>query len=162
MLDTAALIVLAFATFLTGLSAGLFFAYACSVMLALRSMPDRVFIDAMQRINSAIVNPWFLSVYIGSAFFIVVAVALVAISGAVGPAVAAGVALLMYATTMVITGRVNIPLNVELEAADPEDNAAHLRSARAHFEPRWVRFNLVRTATACAAAAALCLALALA
>ncbi|MBB3036723.1 DUF1772 domain-containing protein [Hoyosella altamirensis] len=162
MLDTAALIVLALATFLTGLSAGVFFAYSCSVMLALRTVPDRIFIDVMQRINNAIVNPWFLSVYIGSAPLIVVSVALLAFSGTAGPAVAAGLALLLYATTMLITGRVNIPLNVELEAADPDDNAEHLRSARAHFEPRWIRFNLVRTATACAAAAALCLALALA
>jgi uncharacterized membrane protein len=40
-----------------GLIAGLFYAYACSVMPGLADADDRTVIDAMQQINEAIENP---------------------------------------------------------------------------------------------------------
>src|SRR4051794_32329354 len=61
------------ATLTTGLVAGLFFAYSCSVMPALRGVDDRTFVDTMQRINVAIVNGWFLLAFLGAAAFGVLA-----------------------------------------------------------------------------------------
>ena len=49
--------VLAAATITTGLMAGLYYAYACSVMLGLSRTGDRTFVSAMQQINVAILNP---------------------------------------------------------------------------------------------------------
>jgi uncharacterized membrane protein len=48
------------AVILTGLIAGLFFAYACSVNLGLTRLADAEYLKAMQSINGAILNPWFL------------------------------------------------------------------------------------------------------
>ena len=41
----------------TGLMAGLYYAYAYSVMLGLSMTDDRTFVSAMQQINVAIINP---------------------------------------------------------------------------------------------------------
>jgi uncharacterized membrane protein len=137
---SARLLSLLAATVATGLSAGLFFGFACAVMPGLARTGDRTFTEAMRHINVAIVNPVFLAVFAGSPLLI--ALATLAHLGRPGlPWVAA--ALVLYLAGVVITGRVNIPLNNELEAAgdQPPDPGA----VRARFEARWVRWHLVRT-----------------
>ena len=49
-----------------GLIAGLFFAFSVSVMQALARLPSAEGIAAMQSINSAIINPLFLLVFLGT------------------------------------------------------------------------------------------------
>lgn len=44
-----------------GLLAGLFYAYACSVMPGLGRADDRTLVDAMQQIDKAIENPVFFA-----------------------------------------------------------------------------------------------------
>src|SRR4029453_11616512 len=68
-------VALAATTLFVGLSAGVFFAYSTSVMLALHRVEDRTFIDVMQKINIDIVNGWFLTVSVG-AFFLAIATTL--------------------------------------------------------------------------------------
>ena len=48
------------ATLATGLQAGLYYAFSCSVMRGLHRGADRNFVATMQHINAAIINPWFL------------------------------------------------------------------------------------------------------
>lgn len=48
----------------TGLMAGFFYTYSCSVMLGLDLVGDRAFIDTMRSINSTVRNTWF-----GNSFF---------------------------------------------------------------------------------------------
>src|SRR5215475_3517014 len=50
-----------------GLMAGLFFAFSVAVMQALARLPAAGGIAAMQSINSAILNPLFLAVFLGTA-----------------------------------------------------------------------------------------------
>ena len=50
-----------------GLIGGLFFAFSVSVMKALARVPSAEGIAAMQSINIAILNPLFLSVFLGTA-----------------------------------------------------------------------------------------------
>jgi uncharacterized membrane protein len=50
-----------------GLIAGLFFAFSISVMKALARLPSAEGIAAMQSISLAIINPLFLSVFLGTA-----------------------------------------------------------------------------------------------
>ena len=57
---------LAAATLTTGLMAGLYYAYAISVMLGLSMTDDRTFLSAMQQINVAILNPWFFVSFFGA------------------------------------------------------------------------------------------------
>ena len=60
-------------------------------------------------------------------------------------------ALVLYAVTLAITIRVNIPLNNALEAAGDPDRIADLAAVREHFEATWVRWNALR-GLACTAA----------
>ncbi|MEH0982202.1 anthrone oxygenase family protein [Micromonospora sp. CPCC 205556] len=149
---------LAAATGLTGLMAGLFFAYACSVMPGLAAVDDRTFVGTMQSINRRILNGWFLVAFLGAALLIGVAAALHLTVG--GPVLAWTVAALgCYGATLVITMRFSVPLNERLDAAGPVDRIADLRAVRESFESTWVRWNLLRTVTNVAAFACLVAAL---
>ena len=59
-----------------GLSAGLFYTYSASVMLGLARSDDRTYVRAMQNINVAIINPWFMAHFIGALVFTALAAAL--------------------------------------------------------------------------------------
>ena len=70
-------------------------------------------------------------------------------------ALAGGVYLLGVQLPTII---VNIPLNNELQALDLDvANEAACRSARERFEPRWNRWNMIRTALAALTSAMLIL-----
>ncbi|GGM07083.1 DUF1772 domain-containing protein [Dactylosporangium sucinum] len=151
--------VLAAATLLVGLSAGVFFAYSTSVMLALKRVDDRTFVDVMQKINAAILNGWFLTVYVG-ALLAAVAAALLHLSGghrrALPWLIAAAV---LYGVVFVVTAAINVPLNNRLDAAGPVAGIADLSAVRASFEADWVRWNLVRTVASAGALLTLAVAL---
>lgn len=128
-----------------GLVAGLFLAFATAVMPGLAQSDDRTFVTAMQQVNTAILNPVFLTVF-------VLPVPALAVAAVVGPgrpwAVAA---LVLYLLTFAITRVGNIPLNDALLAAGQPDLPAALQAAREAFEGPWNRLHLVRTFTALAA-----------
>ncbi|WP_020673437.1 DUF1772 domain-containing protein [Amycolatopsis nigrescens] len=152
-------VVLLAATITTGLIAGLFYAYACSVMPALRRVDDRTFVTVMQRINVAILNGWFAIGFGGAPLFAALAVALYlpADDRAALPWLVA--AFVLSASMLVTTGAVNVPLNNLLAEADAASGAAELAQVRTRFEARWVRWNLVRAVTPTAALGCLGLAL---
>lgn len=149
------------ATVTTGLSAGLLFGFAGAVMPGLGAASDRTVVEAMQRINVAILNPWFFTAFVGAPVLVATTAALhvPADSRVVLPWVL--VALALYLVGLVITGRVNIPLNDRLMAAgDPAHLAdSVIRAVRERFEARWVRWNVVRTVAFVAAFGCLCWAL---
>lgn len=64
--STATDAILIAALVMSGLIAGTYYAYASSVMLALRKTGDRTFIEVMQKINVAIENPIFLLTFLGA------------------------------------------------------------------------------------------------
>ena len=142
-----------------GLMAGLFYAYAGSVLPGLRRAADRTLVDAMQRINVAIRNGPFLVLFLGGLLFTGAAAALHTGAAHRPVLVPLLVALVLYAATLVVTFAVNIPLNDRLDAAGPPDRIADPAAVRAAFLGRWVRWNLVRTATSAGAFAAACWAL---
>jgi len=114
----------------SGLMAGLYFAYAVSVMPALKAMDDTTFVTVMNKINVVIVNPLFLTVFLGAP------AACVALlfweQGAVAIATAA-----LSVVTLLVTAVFNIPLN----------NALGAGGSRDAFERPWVLWNVVRTLT---------------
>lgn len=158
-MDAARELTLGLATLGFGLMAGLFYAFAVAVMPALRGADDRTFVDVMQRINSAILNRGFLSVYVGVLVPAVAAAALHIPAGArsVLPWVLAG--LLLYLVMFLVTGGVNVPLNNKLDAAGDPAGLADPAAVRGAFEAVWVRWNLVRAVTATAAFGCLVVAL---
>jgi uncharacterized membrane protein len=148
------------ATIAMGLIAGLLYAYACSVMVGLGRTDDRTFVRAMQSINVAIINGWFLLSFIGA--LVLTALAVVLHLGADGRSVLPWLvaALVLYLAALVTTAAVNIPLNNALDAAGDPDRIADLAAVRANFEARWVRWNIVRTLASTAALGCLAWALA--
>ncbi|MFC4536248.1 DUF1772 domain-containing protein [Sphaerisporangium dianthi] len=150
-MDTLRVIALVAATLTTGLMAGFFYSYVCSVMPGLRRADDRTFVGAMQQINVAIINGWFFLCFLGAAATIALAVALHFAGD--GPRLLPWLlaALVLYAAQLGITFAVNVPLNDELGAAGAPDGMAGLADVRERFETRWVRWNLARTLAATAA-----------
>ncbi|MFJ9776380.1 DUF1772 domain-containing protein [Kitasatospora sp. NPDC101157] len=150
-METARTLVLVAATVTCGLSAGLFYAYACSVMPALAGVEDRTFIEVMQRINVAILNGWFALGFVGALLTTAAAVALHLPSDGHHALPATLAALALYVAAIGVTRSVNIPLNDELEKAGSPQRIADPVALRGRFEARWVRFNVLR-ALLCTAA----------
>jgi len=145
---TAQLLTLLAATITTGLMAGVFGLYAHSIMPGLGETTDRTFVEAFQRIDTAIEQPRFMSVVGGALVFTGVAALLHLGDGArrVVPWVAA--AFVLYVVAMAITGVVHVPRNHELRALGDPDGLTDLAAARARFdEARWIAWNLARAAT---------------
>src|SRR4051794_12031864 len=67
-------VVLVAAMVAAGLIAGLFYAYACSVMPGLARGDDKTFVEAMRGINVAIINPVFMLTFLGAPLLAGVAV----------------------------------------------------------------------------------------
>jgi uncharacterized membrane protein len=149
------------ATLTVGLMAGLFYAYACSVMIGLRGVDDHTFVDVMQRINVAILNGWFLVCFVGA--LVLTALAAGLHLGADGRPVLPWIvaALVCYGATLLITSAVNVPLNNALAAAGTPDRGTAVSGLRARFEARWVRWNIARAVTSTVALACLVRALVL-
>jgi uncharacterized membrane protein len=126
---------------LNGLLAGIYVAFVVAVMPSLRGLPDDTFVRVMNRINVVIVNPVFLTLFLG-------APALAVLLAAVRQdhlTVVAGVAAVI---AVVITFAANVPLNDALAGG----------GSREAFETPWVLWHHVRTAAAASASVLLCIA----
>lgn len=143
------------ATVSTGLMAGLFYAFAYSVMPGLGGTDDRTFIDSMQRINKAILNGWFMMIFAGALIFTVLAGILFIGEGWRRVLPWIGAALFLYILTLVITVGVNVPLNDKLADAGDPNSIRDLAAVRNHFESTWVIWNIARAVTCTAAFACL-------
>lgn len=141
------------ATFLCSIVAGLVFAFAVVVMPGIKTLPDRDFIRAFQVIDQVIQNnqPVFMLAWVGSALSLLV-------TAGFGIAQLTGSArvMLILATAIYIlavqipTITINIPLNNRLQTLDVENMSEEaLKTARSDFEPRWNRWNTIRTVFAC-------------
>lgn len=153
---TAALLA---ATLTTGLTAGLYAAFGYAVLPGLARAGDAVFVEAVQRVNVAILNGWFAVCFGGALVSGLAAAALhlAADRRPVLPWIAAGV--LLYVATLVVTLAVNVPLNDRLAAAGDPGSVPDPAAARAAFEAAWVRWNAVRAVLAVAATGTLAWAL---
>lgn len=137
------------ATLLCSLVAGFLFAFAVVVMPGIKSLRDRDFLHAFRAVDGVIQrgDPLFGLVWVGSALAVAAGLALGA--GQVDGlermllVLASGVYLLGVQLPTFI---VNIPLNREVQALDLEGaDGTAWRSARERFEPRWNRWNRIRT-----------------
>ena len=142
-LQTASLIA---AIITTGITAGVLAAFAFAVMPGIRGTDDRVFVDVMNRMNTAILNGWFLTAFMGGLVFSGVALAL-HWRGDGRPAVPWIIAGLgLYLVMFIITRVINVPLNDKLLAAGKSSTGlSDLVAARNDFEGPWVAWNIIRT-----------------
>ncbi|MFE7746277.1 DUF1772 domain-containing protein [Nocardia sp. NPDC057455] len=135
---------LVLATLATGLIAGLFYAYANSVMPALARTDDRAMIDVMQKINVVIINPWFMIAFLGTVGFTVLAAALHLGREHRSTLIWIVLALVLNVIAFGVTSGLNVPLNDQLAAAGDPGSITDLAAVRADFEAAWVRWNIAR------------------
>jgi len=135
-----------------GLMAGVFGIYANAIMPGLRRADDRTFVGAFQCIDRAIINPLFMSTFVGALLSSGVAAALHFGDDDRSVLPWAISAFLLYLWVFVSTITVNVPLNDELKAAGDPDRIADVGAVRRRFnEAKWVRWNLVRAVATLAA-----------
>lgn len=135
----------------TALTAGLFFAWSCSVTPGLARLADSAYIAAMQSMNRAIQNPLFFACFFGAAIML-------PISTYLHYGMQSIFWLLLSATILYTLGVMgvtifgNVPMNDSLEAfvldASTENEIA---AQRARFEEPWNRLNHIRTTTSAVA-----------
>lgn len=139
---TAALILAFLAALGSGVMCGFFYGFSCVVMPAFARRPDGEAAEAMRQINRVVLNPLFFLLFFGTA---AVAIALAVVAALALPAATAALAAVSAAVYVVgcvgFTMARNVPLNQELERADP--------AGAARLWPRyladWTWWNHVRT-----------------
>ncbi len=137
---------LAVATLATGLVAGVFYAYSVSVDLGLAVQPDESYVATMQAINEKIQNPLFFTSFFGAALFPIVALAVHFPKPRSGRFSLIALACALYiGGGFLLTTFVNVPMNDQLAAVDPDASARVLSSARDAYEGPWDFWNRVRT-----------------
>ena len=144
MLSTVSLTL---ATVLSGLSAGLLFGWRVSVIPGTARTSSPAYVETMQSINRAILNPAFFVVFLGAPVAIGGAAVAAFVDDASGRAALLALACALYVTTTVVTTAVgNIPLNDRLETFDAvAATASEIDAARAAYERPWNRWHDVRT-----------------
>ena len=142
----------------SGLIAGLFFAFSVAVMKALGRIPQAEGMSAMQSINIVIINPIFLTVFLGTGVACIVLIIGSILrwhSGGAGYLLIG--ALLYLIGSIIVTMVCNVPMNNALAAASPTDpKSADLWS---NYLSNWTLWNHVRTVASLAATAMLTMAL---
>ena len=137
------------ATVMTGLTAGFLAAFAHTVMPGLGATDDVTYVGAFQAIDRAVTNPWFMIPFTLGPVLVAAVLLMLLSERQWGAALLVGVALGLTVATFVITGAVHLPLNKELQdvALGSPGRTGSLAAARAHFEERWIPWNVVRTVT---------------
>ena len=137
--------------------AGIFFAFSTVVMPALSRIPPAHAIAAMQSINVAVINPWFLGVFCGTAAISLVLMFLALLGWtdhrAIYLLIGGGFYLL---GAIAVTGMFNVPLNDALATVKPEGEAG--AQTWAHYVASWSAWNHVTTAGSLLSAASFILA----
>lgn len=131
----------------TGLSAGLFYAWAISVIPGTKRISDRSYVESMQSMNRAILNPAFFIVFFGPVLLLLVSSFL-----QFREAIGASFWLMLCATIAYLAGTFgvtilgNVPLNNALDSV-PINNLGkeELSQARRSFEGPWNRLHMIRT-----------------
>lgn len=145
------------ATLLTGLIAGLFYAYQCSVIGGLGQLGDKAYVMAFQSINKVILNPWFFASFMGCLLVLPLAswLSYGLPAGQAGSGTQGSFYFLLVATLVYFVGVFgvtifgNVPLNETLANFNVETaSAKELFSLRQSFEIAWNKYNLIRTLAA--------------
>lgn len=133
---------------LVGLSAGFFYAWSVSVIPGTRKILDTSYLETMQKINRAILNPGFFII-----FFISLLALVVTTIFHFQPRIT--FQLLLMSTiiygmgTIGITMLGNVPLNNQLDVLNLEKmSSVQLHEFRMHYELKWNRLHTIRTIAA--------------
>lgn len=126
----------------TALNAGLFFIFSVCIMAAFARLAPAEGAAAMNAINVVILNPWFLSAFLGGALLSLVLVVLGFLLGGAGGLMAAAGGIVFLAAVIGVTMVFNVPLNDALAAA-PAGSAEQAALWQRYLDV-WVTWNHVR------------------
>ncbi|MDJ0770475.1 MAG: DUF1772 domain-containing protein [Ilumatobacter sp.] len=132
----------------TGLVAGLLYGWAVSVIPGTTRVGDHTYVETMQDINRAIINPAFIVPFMGMPLALGAASVLHFRSGDVRRGwLLAGATGTYLVGVLGVTVRGNIPLNDALDAFDlPAAAGDDLSERRRTYERPWNRLHHLRTA----------------
>ena len=130
---------------LTGLSAGFFYAWEVTVIPGTKLIADRVYLETMQSINRAILNPAFFIIFMGSLVLLIISTI-----QQYGKGMAFWIMLLALLTylggTFLVTGMGNVPLNNELDVLQLDTlSPERIQEFRQYYESRWNVLHTIRT-----------------
>ncbi len=130
---------------LTGAVSGVFFAFSVSVMRGLDAMDPGQAITAMQRINQKILNPVFLTAFMGAPVAAAAAGALLLALGRTSAALLLFLAAAIYVLGAFLpTAVVNVPMNEALDAVEPPSGREEAARVWSAYSARWTRWNTLR------------------
>ncbi len=131
----------------TGLMAGLWFAWMVSVIPGTRVVDDHTYVTTMQNINREIINPPFIIAFVGTPIVLVVAGILQWRAGNTRSGALLFTAAGAYVVGVLgVTAGGNVPLNNTLDAVPLADTSlSELSQARDNYEQPWNRFHALRT-----------------
>lgn len=132
---------------LTGLLAGLFYGYDCSVIKGLGALPDEMYLRAFQSIDKEIQNPYFFLSFIGSLIVLPICCWFCYKSNSPASFYFSLAALVVYAIgAFGITAFGNVPLNDTLKDINFETaSVENLAAIRSKFENTWNNLHHIRT-----------------
>ena len=133
----------------SALMAGLFFAFSTSVMKALKTLSPACGIAAMQSINVVIINPLFLTAFLGTAVACVLATFLSLVWSSPGTVGTIAGSALYLIGVIFVTMRLNVPMNNALARVSPD--ATEAVPVWNGYLARWTAWNHVRALAALAA-----------
>lgn len=144
---SAKVITLFIAVILTGLSAGFFYAWEVSVIQGTKMVSDKTYLETMQSINRAILNPAFMIVFMGTLFLLAGSSYLQYRNG-----VSLSFWFMLTATIVYVVGTFgvtvggNVPLNDALDALDLNQlDAEAMKNFRTSYEGKWNQLHRIRT-----------------
>ncbi|MFZ1806988.1 MAG: anthrone oxygenase family protein [Cyclobacteriaceae bacterium] len=137
------------AVVLTGLSAGLFFAWSVSVIPGTQRIGDINYLETMQSINRAILNPAFFIVFFGSLILLIAASAFEFNHGMTAFWLMLSATFVYLIGTICVTGLGNVPLNDQLDVLKLSQLSAIEKEAfRNLYEKKWNYLHQIRTISA--------------
>ncbi len=135
------------AVLLTGLSAGFFYTWQVSVIQGTKLITDKSYLETMQSINRAILNPWFFIIFMGSLLVLLSASYMQYRSGN-----AISLALIIIATLTYLIGTIgvtalgNVPMNDALDKVNLANLDSYaMQKVRQGYELRWNQLHTIRT-----------------
>ena len=132
---------------LTGLLAGLFFGFQCSIINGLGALGNKEYLLSFQSINRVIQNPVFLLSFMGPVIVLPITCYLnYKIGGSdLFPYILSS-ALIYFVAVFGITIACNVPLNELLDSFNIQSATdIQLQDMRLKFEAGWNKWHLVRT-----------------
>jgi len=130
----------------TALITGLFYGYSCSVNIGLGQLTDKEYLNAMQVINTSILNPWFFLSFTGTLLLLPISAWMQFYSAnTIGSSLLLAATLIYIIGVFGVTAFGNVPLNEQLASANLQTlSVQNISAVRTAFEKPWLHYHQIR------------------